>query len=176
MQQANTVLQITRTPGKEPGVQRDLKELLKIKIHRLVDNGTINESCQDIHVKISGDGTQVGHNNNFINITCTVLNDHNTANSPNGHEPIAIIAAEEKYEIMKEHLVDLTKVISSFTQYVYNDVKYNIIYYPGSDYNFLLCTLGLASANSNYPCIKCKMIKSNFFNPSLQGEPRTMEG
>ena len=35
--------------------------------------------------------------------------------------------------------------------------------------------LGLASATSNYPCIKCKMHKDNFFDSSLTAERRSTE-
>lgn len=117
IQKANAVLTLQRTPGEEPGVQRDLEELLKIKINALVDEdklGNVNEST-DIHVKISGDGTQVGHCCNFVNITCTLLNDQETANSPEGHEPIAIIAAPEKYDVLQSHLADISNAISNFT-------------------------------------------------------------
>ncbi len=39
MQKANVILPLHRTPGEEPGIQRDLKELLKFKINALVDQG-----------------------------------------------------------------------------------------------------------------------------------------
>ena len=115
---ANVVMPINRTPGEEPGIQRNLEELLKIKIRHLVDNGTIKTensmewtgsemASVDIHVKISGDGTQVGHCSNIINITCTVLNYAKNANSPEGHEPIAIINGKENYVTLKAHLADI---------------------------------------------------------------------
>ena len=97
----------------------------------------------------------MGHTSNFVNITCTHLYDTETANSPEGHEPIAIIAASEKYEILKTHPADIANSTSTFTLYTYNGITFNIIYYLGGDYNFLLCMLGLmASANSSFPCIK----------------------
>ena len=161
IQKANVILPIQRTPGEEPGIQRDLRELLKIKINNFVDSGKFKkeggsgEGSSEIHVKISGDGTQVGHTSNFVNITCTHLYDTETANSPEGQEPIAIIAASEKYEILKTHLADIANSTSTFTLYTYNGITFNIIYYLGGDYKFLLCMLGLmTSANSSFPCIK----------------------
>ncbi len=175
IQEANTILPITRTPGEEPGIQRNLEDILKLNINNLYDNCKLQSGENEIHVKISGDGTQVGHSNNFVNITCTVLNDIETANSPDGHQPIAIIAAPEKYDVLKSHLADIVNSVTTFNSYTYRGKHFKIIYYLSGDYKFLLTVMGLASANSNFPCIKCKMAKTNFFDVSLSGALRTTD-
>ena len=77
------------------------------------------------------------------------MNDVKLANSPEGHEPIAIINAQEKYDTLKVHLSDINDSISKFTSYSYQGMKYNIVYFLCGDYKFLLAMLGLAAANSN---------------------------
>ena len=107
MEKANSVIEFSRTPGLEPGVERDLTAILKEKIKILAEEGVVGRDSKKVFVKLSGDGTQVGKTNHFVNIACTVLNDVKTATGEHGHEPVAIINCNEKYETLKPHLTNV---------------------------------------------------------------------
>ena len=64
--------------------------------YRIFDFTPSGKSLRKTLVKISGDGTEVGKANHFINVTCTILNDKETANSEKGHEPIIIVKGPRK--------------------------------------------------------------------------------
>ena len=175
MDKANKSVVFHKTLGTEPGVERDLEAMLKEKIEVLAEEGVVGREKNKIYVKLSGDGTQVGKKNHFVNIACTVLNDEQTATSERGHDPVAIINSSEKYEVLKPHLVNIVKTVESFTTYTHDGIEYEIVYYLAGDYKFLLEILGLCAANSNYSCIYCTKHKSKYYDHSIKGQLRTIQ-
>ena len=146
MDKAGQVLEYNKTPGDEPGIERNLESIIKYRVESLADQGKVGEGNSTIHVKISGDGTQVGKANNFVNIACTILNDTDTATSETGHEPVVIINGKENYSVRKAHLKNVVHSVDTFKSFVYRGVEYNVVYYLGGDYKFLREVLGMQAS------------------------------
>ncbi|KAJ8033035.1 hypothetical protein HOLleu_23158 [Holothuria leucospilota] len=170
----NKTLSITETNGSTPGVQRDLREIIKFKIAELSKNGVIGPENNTITVKLAGDGTWIGKHIHVVNVTCAIINE-GTANSPHGNYPLVIYRGSESYSVLKEQLSSVVEVTETFCAFSYGKVTYDISYCIGGDYKFLLCISGLKSASSKYPCLYCKLEKSKFWDKNAVAANRTVE-
>ena len=52
MEKASTCIPFDKTPRQEPGIERDLEEVVKLKIKSLADQGKVGREDNKIHVKI----------------------------------------------------------------------------------------------------------------------------
>ena len=69
---------------------------------------------------------------------------------------------KEDYVNLKICLNELLIEIACINEIEIENKKYNIIKFLGGDLKFLALFMGINSANSNYPCIWCKLKKLNF--------------
>lgn len=115
-------------------------------------------------IKLGLDGTIVSNNNQFINFVFTILNEGKKAATASGNYTLGIIRIEkENYDSIEYWLKDICQEINKI-EYSYESKPIEIITYFGGDYKVLLNVLGLKSANSNYPCILCKVHKKELHN------------
>ena len=106
-----------------------------------------------LHVKLSGDGTNIGKRLHVVNFTFTLLEEGALAYSAEGNHPLAIIKESEKYDEMCSALEDIRKEVERITTIDVDDSTYRIVYYLGGDWKFLAMCTGIDSATSDYACI-----------------------
>lgn len=146
------MFEIKPTPGNFPGVQQTISKSLNIQLQLDIRSGKVNRDVDTVHVKIAGDGTNVGKRLHLITFGYSILNDVDT--QPKVHL-LAVIKCPEKYDALKESLSDVITDLKNTKTVVVDERTYNIRYYLGGDLKFLNCVMGLKSNNSKHSCIYC---------------------
>ena len=106
-------------------------------------------------IKISGDGTKVGKRINIVNITYTILNEKNRAMSEKGNYLLAVIKTKESYDTLAESLSNIIEEMEQTKSINVDGTTYDLEYFLGGDWKFLVCVCGIGGANANYACIWC---------------------
>ena len=109
-----------------------------------------------VHVKLSGDGTNIGKRLHVVNFTFTLLEEGSHVHSFEGNHTLVIFKEAEKYEQLKLALEDVCKEVEEVDVITVDGVLYNVNYYLGGDWKFLALVTGIDSASSRYSCIWCK--------------------
>lgn len=149
----NSKWKICQTPGELAGVQVSFKQSLTEQILQLQANGFGDNT---VKVKISGDGTNIGKRLKIFNFTYTILNEKGRAMGEKGNYVLAIVKTQEKYENLRDSLLELKNEMSSSQDIMVNNQKYNIEYFLGGDWKFLACVCGLGPANQDFACMQCQ--------------------
>ncbi len=110
-----------------------------------------------LHVKLSGDGTNIGKRLHVINLTFTLLEGALAYSAEGNH--LEIIKESEKYDTLCDALQDFRS-----ERTFHNGSMYTIMYYLGGDWKFLAICTGIDSATSTYACIWCKCSKQDLPN------------
>ncbi|XP_048586462.1 uncharacterized protein LOC5510708 isoform X2 [Nematostella vectensis] len=81
-----------------------------------------------------------------------------------GTHTVAVINGPEKHDTIAESLKDVLEEIDAVQDHGYVELdgkKINVEFSLGGDYKFLLQTMGLSAANSEYACLWCKVHKKD---------------
>ena len=71
-------------------------------------------------------------------------------------------------------MANVIRKVEQCTKIVCDGVEYEIIYYLGGDYKFLLEVSGLQCANSGHSCVYCNKSKKLYHDTKIKGVPRTI--
>ena len=121
-----------------------------------------------LHVKLSGDGTNIGKQLHVVNFTFTLLEEGSLAHSSQGSHILAVLKEPEKYDTWKNGLSDIRTEVENLTTLEHNGIRFNIVYYLGGDLKFLALVTGVASASLKYACIWCKVKNVERYNADKQ--------
>ncbi|CAG8756780.1 42220_t:CDS:2 [Gigaspora margarita] len=143
------------------GVTRSIKDVLNFIIPSLIEKGILNYSESTLHIRISGDGRNVGNKIKHVMVTFTILNNMNVFKS-DSHLALLIYPGAESYDTLHIALSplirDLNDIKSGFVDK--SGYKWNIKLYISADWKFLSICLGHKSANSANFCLWCLINKS----------------
>ena len=112
-------------------------------------------SKQQVRVKLTGDGTNIGKRLYVVNFGFTILDEGELAYSAAGNHCIAIFKDTEDYESLKLALLDIVTEVDSLNAIKVNDKDIQITYYLGGDWKFLALCTGIDSASCTHACIWC---------------------
>lgn len=152
---------VTESIGKAG--YRNIKDIIKYIIPILIKEQVLDPLQPIIHIRISGDGRNVGRKVKHIMVTFAILNDQSTINQPNRHYTIALFPGIEKYDALQIALDPLRRdlydlrlngIIDEFGRHWKTEL------YFSSDWKFLTICLGFNAANSTYFCPWCTCQKS----------------
>lgn len=146
---------------------RRIADVLLYVIPNLIHRNVLNPNNPVIHIRISGDGRNVGRKVKHVMITCTILNDIVNIHKSDFHYTIVLYPGVENYEIL--HQV-MEPMISELHNLVINGltdssgVNWKIEPYFSSDWKFLAIILGFNASNANYFCPWCLCMKKDIGN------------
>ena len=139
----------------------NFKIIMQIRIETFLKKySKKHDDSRTIQIKLSSDGTQVGHKQNFINFTCTFPFEGDIAKSVTGNYTLGVCKFNESYDNYAKSFEYLNEEISHMKKYIYNNTEFRIVYSFVGDLPVLRSALGLTGFNSTYPCFCCKVKKS----------------
>ncbi|RHZ67232.1 hypothetical protein Glove_302g9 [Diversispora epigaea] len=158
------------------GGRRNIIDILKFLIPNLLKQKILNISNPEIHLRISGDGRNVGRKVKQVMITFAILNNKNNLYYPENHHTIILYPGIEKYEILQVALEQLIIELRTLKEKGLKDHQgreWKIELYFSSDWKFLAICLGLNAANSKYFCPWCEISKGQQGDLSLEWKINT---
>ena len=157
--QLNEICHIDPTPGSAEGAQMSFTGLLRARVQDLISREKINWKQHSIQVKTSGDGTRMTRNSCFILISFSLLQAEDDVMSSSNHT-IATVKGSESYDTLKEAFgLVFSKINDTIKKghIVANESQYNVEFFLGGDYKFLLIMMDMKGATSIYSCLWCKI-------------------
>lgn len=158
----NKLTNVERIPGRYPGAQIPFVETLVKHVSELLQSHPNYGINEPIKVKISCDGAKMSRSTNFVILSFALLQTGICVMSSKGNRTIAIVNGPEKYDTLK---FSLQQIISEINNTI-NDGKINVAgtdrkieMFLGGDYKFLLMSMGMKGASSDYACLWCKVHK-----------------
>ena len=169
VQELNSQYKISSVPNGKVGVQQSLRERLKIRLTRLLEQYNIQkkEIPNTIRVKLTGDGTQIARGLNVVNIAFTILEEGQMACSVSGNHSVMILKVSEKYEDLAAGLEEFIAEAKDLEVLSIDDKVIQIEFFLGGDWKFLALVCGLESATADHACIWCKCPKKQRHDMSL---------
>ncbi|PKY61698.1 hypothetical protein RhiirA4_523271, partial [Rhizophagus irregularis] len=154
------VEQVNSAIGK--GAYRSIKKILKYIVPAYIQNEKLDPASPIIHLRISGDGRNVGRKVKHVMITVALLDDSAKLFEPNYHYTVVLFPGTENYSTLKiaaDTLIRELQELSSIGM-VIDNIVWNFKLYFSSDWKFLATCLGFNAANSNYFCPWCEIAKN----------------
>ncbi|XP_048587411.1 uncharacterized protein LOC125570187 [Nematostella vectensis] len=163
----NSLCHIERVPGPDPGAQRSFSLLLKEVISKYLDSHpSFDFTKNPLKVKISGDGAKMSRTTNFMILSFSLLQS-GEYNASKGNHTIGIVNGPEQYETLKVSYNSLIKDINEHVKakkVTLGDKEIPLEFFLGGDLKFLLLSMGLSGATSDYACLWCIVHKSQRWN------------
>ena len=105
-----------------------------------------------IHLRISGDGRNVGRKVKHVMVTIALLDDPSKLFESNFHYTTVLFPGTETYSTIKVAANGLVKELQELnsTGMIIDNVHWNFELFFSSDWKFLAICLGFNAANSNY--------------------------
>jgi len=154
--QLNNICHIDPIPGSAEGAQMSFTTLLKARVQDLISRDKeTNWKEHPIQVKISGDGARMTRNSSFILLSFSLLQAGDDVMSSSGNHTIAIVKGSESYSTLKESFSNVFSEINEAIKQGHitvNDYEYNLEFFLGGDYKFLLLMMGMKGAHF-YLCL-----------------------
>ncbi|CAG8584520.1 1696_t:CDS:2, partial [Scutellospora calospora] len=156
------------------GAYRSLKNILHVLISKLAYKDSPVLRIGDIvHVKLSGDGRQVGKHHNHVMFTACILNEHEAVLSPQNQHCIFLYTGTEQYESLQQAfslLID--ELLSLNTEGIIdsNNNHWPIEFWFGSDWKFMSLVLGTKGPTAIYFCLYCDCKSTDRWNMDLDYE------
>lgn len=151
------------------GGYRSAKDILIYIVPVLILNGILDVNNPIIHLRISGDGRNVGRKIKHVMITMAILDDEQNINKPDYHYTIVLYPGIENYEILEVMMAPFIQELDELKNngLTINGIIWNFELYFSSDWKFLSICLGFNAANSNYFCPWCQISKRNQDNNQI---------
>jgi hypothetical protein len=163
--QLNDISEVLPTPGEADGAQLSFTDLLKSRIQDVVnENDLMDWSKEKIQIKISGDGAKMTRKSSFILLSFSLLQGQNSVMSASGNHTFAVVKGSESYETLNDSFGAVFQEINDLievSEITIDNSKFDLEFFLGGDYKFLLIMLGMKSATSNFACVWCKVKKEN---------------
>ncbi|GBC07443.1 hypothetical protein RclHR1_07480003 [Rhizophagus clarus] len=153
------------------GGRRNIIDILKYLIPGLIKKGVIHVTNPKIHLRISGDGRNVGKKVKHVMVTFSILDDKDTLQQPDSHYTIALYSDIEKYEMLHTALEYLIMELRKLKEEGLIDdqgIKWKFDLYFSSDWKFLVICLGMNAVNSKCFCPWCEISKEQQGNFSYE--------
>ncbi|GES78988.1 hypothetical protein GLOIN_2v1809230 [Rhizophagus clarus] len=156
--------QVVNATGK--GAYRSIKKILEYIVLSYVNEGKLDPEIPVIHLRISGDGRNVGRKVKHVMITVALLDDSMNLFKSDYHYTIVLFLGTENYSTLKVATVALIQELQelSNTGMVINDIFWWFELFFSSDWKFLSICLGFNAANSNHFCPWCEITKNQHGN------------
>ncbi|CAG8841242.1 36392_t:CDS:2, partial [Gigaspora margarita] len=147
------VEEVTKSIGK--AAYRSLRDVLFYIIPSLIQKGVLQLSNPTLHIRISGDGRNVGKKVNHVMVTFALLNDLSTIYYSEKHYTLLIYPGIKKYETLKTVLSPLIQELNEIQSgYLDNEgCQWNICLYFLADWKFLAICLEHKAANAEDFCL-----------------------
>ena len=154
--QIDSICDIYGIPGPILGVQQSLKERLQLWLQQLIKKNPSIKDDPCIRVKITGDGTHVSRSMHILVIAFTIWDGSENSNSPGGNHVLALLNAQEKYELLSAALKGIARDIESIKFLTIDRQNFNIKFYFCADMKYLAICAGIQAANAKFSCVWCK--------------------
>jgi len=158
----NSVCHIERVPGPLPGAQRCFASMLKELVGKFLDSNPSHDITCPIKVKISGDGAKMSRTTTFMILSFSLLQSGDFGSSKGNHT-IAIVNGPESYDTLDVSFREIIKDINNHVKSKPIEIEKNKVpleFFLGGDLKFLLLSMGLSGATSDFACLWCKVHKS----------------
>ncbi|RGB21785.1 hypothetical protein C1646_777253 [Rhizophagus diaphanus] len=143
---AEIIDNLQQSIGKEG--RQDIVNILRYLIPDIIN--------PTIHLRISGDGRNVGRKVKQVMVTCSILNDLDNIYRPENYYTIILYPGIEKYEILNVVLELLIMELRKLKEEGFRDNQnreWKVELYFSSDWKFLAICLGLNAANTIFDMI-----------------------
>src|SRR4051812_28859694 len=150
------ILGITKSIGKCG--YRNILKILTYIIPILINENILDPCHPTIHLRISGDGRNVGRKVKHVMICFAILNDKNNHYKPEKCYTLILYPKIKNYNILQKALAPLIRDLTILKEQGLLDKQgnsWNFEFYFSSDWKFLAICLGLNAANSEYFCPWC---------------------
>ncbi|CAG8833442.1 2955_t:CDS:2, partial [Gigaspora margarita] len=149
------------TKSIEKGVYQSIKDIHDYIIPSLLEKKIININNPILHIRISGDGRNVGNKVNHIMVTFVLLNDYTNIYHPDHHYTLMLYPGIKKYNNLKIALAPLIKDLNNIINGYWNKQgqRWQIQLYFSADWKFLAICMGHKAANSDHFCLWCTIHK-----------------
>src|SRR5437763_1955769 len=118
------------------GGQRSVTKILEYLIPSLVECSILDPNNPTIHLRISGDGRNVGRQVKHVMVTCAIMNDKDRLKKPDSHHTTVLYPGTENYTILQTALNSMLKELQHLKEYGFQDragITWNIELYFSSD-------------------------------------------
>ena len=132
-----------------------LKKFLNIIIVPVyIQNGKLDPAIPIIHLRISGDGRNVGRKVKHVMITVALLDDSMNLFKLDYHYTTVLFPGTENYPTLKVAVNALIQELQELSNngMIINNIFWNFELFFSSDWKFLATCLGFNAANSNNFC------------------------
>ncbi|UZO20190.1 uncharacterized protein OCT59_011446 [Rhizophagus irregularis] len=143
------------------GGTRSVKDILKYIVPTLISNEILDINNPIIHLRVSGDGRNVGRKIKHVMVTIAILNDIQNIHKPDHHYTTILFSGVEKYEVLEIMMASFIKELDEIKKngLMIGEIIWNFVLYFSSDWKFLSICLGFNSANSKFFCPWCQVSK-----------------
>lgn len=148
------------------GGYRSVKDILSYIVPVHILNGILDTNDPIIHLRISGDGRNVGRKIKHVMVTIAILNDIQNIYKPDYHYTVVLFPGVEKYELFEVIMAPFIQELDDLKNYglKINEIIWKFEFYFSSDWKFLAICLGFNSPNSNFFCPWCQISKHDQSN------------
>ncbi|CAJ0904870.1 12295_t:CDS:2, partial [Entrophospora sp. SA101] len=153
------------------GVFRSISTLLKVLIPFWKSGEKPVITVGDtLHIKLGGDGRNVGRKKNHVLLTFCLLNEGNEVLKPEHQFSICLYIGKEKYETLATVCKIFDSQITSLKAHgiIDNDnIHWPVEFYFSGDWKFASIIMGLNAPNSTYFCLYCECNSKTRYNMDL---------
>jgi len=162
------VEQVVNAIGK--GAYRSIKKILEYIVPAYIQKGMLDPAMPTIHLRVSGDGRNVGRKVKHVMITVALLDDSSKLFESNYHYTAILFPGTENYSTLKIAASDFIKELQELSNsgMMINNTLWNFELFFSSDWKFLAICLGFNAANSNYFCPWCMITKNQRGNGQVE--------
>ena len=156
------IINMLESVGK--GGQRRITDILNYIVPLYIEKGILIPKMSTLHIRISGDGRNVGRKVKHVMVTMTLLNDLNGLQKPDNHYTLVLYPGAESYESLRNALAPLISDLNILKEKGFNQIGGNhwpVELYFSSDWKFLAICLGMKAANAQHFCPWCDCNKND---------------
>ncbi|CAB4435084.1 unnamed protein product [Rhizophagus irregularis] len=158
----NTIItNILESVGK--GGQRRIVNILNYIVPFYIKREILIPGRSTLHIRISGDGRNVGRKVKHVMLTMALLNDIDGLQKPDNHYTLDLYPGAKTYESLKNALAPLISDLVILKERGFNQIgghHWPVELYFSSDWKFLSICLGMKSANALHFCPWCDCSKN----------------
>src|SRR6266480_7784853 len=103
------------------GERRSVIKILEYLIPSLTEHGVLDPNDPTIHLRISGDGRNVGRQVKHVMVTCAIMNDINCLQKPDSHHTIVLYPGTENYIMLQTALNSLLRELQHLKETGFQD-------------------------------------------------------
>ncbi|CAG8467731.1 8493_t:CDS:2 [Scutellospora calospora] len=133
------------------GRQRRITDILNYIVPFYIQREVLNPGST-LHLRISGDGRNVGKKVKHVMVTVALLNSLVKLHKPESHYTLVLFPSMENYYSLQNTLAPLISDLRFLNEHGFYEVGgryWNVELYFSSDWKFLAICLGMNAANSN---------------------------